>query len=78
MRLTHTNLLALAINIGDRVRWTQADHRTERYRIQDFALLFTGAHTSGHARVLTFGINTSKIQCAFAVLCALRLNGRFT
>lgn len=60
MRLTRTNLLALAVNIGDRVGWAQADHRAKRYRIQDFALLFTGAHTSGHARVLTFGVDTSE------------------
>lgn len=79
IRLTRTNLLALAVNIGDRVRWTQADHCTKRYRVQDFAFLFTGAHTgTGQTWILTFGVNASEIQRAFAVLCAFRLDGRFT
>lgn len=72
------NLLALAVNISDCIRWTQADHRTKRFCVQDSALLFTGTHTSRHARVLTFVVNTSEIQWAIAILYAFRLNGRFT
>lgn len=76
--IAQINRLALAVNVGDGIRWTQADHRTKRYRVQNFAFLFTGTHTGGHTRVLTPGVNASEIQCAFAVLCAFRLDGRFT
>lgn len=41
------DFLALPVEVGDGVGRAAADHRTERYRVQHFALLIAGAHIRG-------------------------------
>lgn len=42
--IRENDLLALAIDVSDSIRWTTADHSSERCRVQYFAFLLTGAH----------------------------------
>lgn len=69
-----TDRFALAVNIDDGIWWTQANHGTKRYRVENLAFLFTGAHTGGQTRILAFGVDASEIQRTFAVLRAFRLD----
>lgn len=65
----------MSVDVGDGIWRTQADHGAKRYRVQDLAFLFAGAHAGGHARVLALSVDAGKIWRALAILNAFRLDG---